>query len=137
MRGILINPEDKTVTEIETPGGLDELYRLVNCRTVEVVDLGGGQDLWLDEEGLLTDDPGPFFAFIGREAHPFCGRGLILSNDGQGNSTSTTLRLSAVSKLIVWPDIEFAGFAPVETSTGEDGGFVISTTAKFKPKETE
>lgn len=136
MRGILIDPVEKTVTEIETAGDLDALYALLDCTTVERVSLGAGQDLWIDEEGLLKDEPGPFFAFEHNDDRPLCGRGVVLSHDGGGDTIGTKLALEAIENLIVWPDIEFVGLEPYESETewfGEKTA-VIGSRAIYRKK---
>lgn len=52
---IKIDPWNYTVEEvILNTDNLDEIYATMNCRLIEIVSLGGGIDLILDEEGLLT-----------------------------------------------------------------------------------
>jgi hypothetical protein len=46
-----------TDAEIDDTDILAELYRLIGCETVDVVSLAGHLDMWLDDEGLLTEVP--------------------------------------------------------------------------------
>lgn len=59
MRGILINPCNRTITEIEVQPGLEGLYEALRADpsfsdVVELVRLAPGLDLWIDEEGNLS-----------------------------------------------------------------------------------
>lgn len=132
MRGILIDPVERTVTEIDTKGDLAALYEALQCQVVEAVQVGDGDILWIDEEGLLHDEPGPFFAFRTHPDHPFAGRGLILGAHADGDNRATTLPVERVADLILWPDVEFVGFEPFEI---EGPPFVIGNRAIFQPKQ--
>lgn len=117
MRGILINPTDKSVTSVEIEGDLKSFYENLQCSTVELVRISETTDLWVDEEGLLKDNPGPFFAIRGNEYKPFCGRGLILSHDDEGNFISTDLAVKDIYRTVLFPQLEFVGFEPYESET--------------------
>lgn len=57
MKAVLIDPYARTVTDIELPDDppLSEFYRVIDCNLVELVQLGGGVALVIDEEGMLKD----------------------------------------------------------------------------------
>lgn len=48
--------DDFTVTPVELDASrtLEEFYRLINCRFVDVVALDGNLDMWVDDEGMCT-----------------------------------------------------------------------------------
>jgi hypothetical protein len=50
---------DGNVRDVEIADGdlLRALYRLIGCRTVEVVELSPDITMWLDEEGMLVEFP--------------------------------------------------------------------------------
>ena len=56
MRGILINPFDETVKEVNILGNIEDIYLLTECRTFDVVALSDKDDLYIDDEGLLKDN---------------------------------------------------------------------------------
>lgn len=100
--GLLSLPESNDLTEVavkqENGSTLTELYRVLDCRTVDVIRLTDSIDLWVDDEALLVADPVPnrllsmmMIAFgRGGEDH-IMGRGLFLSAD---ESTGATLSLN-------------------------------------------
>lgn len=45
------------VGPVGTKFGLDELYNLVRCETVEAVRLRNGRTMWVDEEGRMSGKP--------------------------------------------------------------------------------
>lgn len=133
FRGLLINPVAKTVTEVQTSGELQELYRLLECRTVEIVPVSdGGETLWIDEEGLYAEPPKEFFSFLGHETNPLCGNGLILGSDGKGGHADCRLPLKLVADRVVFRNIQFDTIRTTESA--DEHGFVIRQTARFKPK---
>lgn len=111
MRAILIDPTTKTISEVEHNGDYKEIYNLIECSTFEAVSIVNNNTIYVDEEGLLDEEPGPFFQW---EAYqPIPGKGLILATDEEGNSIGTTLELDFVRAKVTWPDIEFEGFDPI------------------------
>ncbi len=96
MRAFLIDPEDRTICEIDFAGGLDNFYEVLGCSCITVAGpLPNGDDVWVDDEGLLKDPE--YFFTIPRYPTPLAGRGLVLSCDDQGasgpaNATLTDLR---------------------------------------------
>lgn len=138
MRAIKIDPRTRTVEAVETPAGLDDLYRLIECDIVEAVKLGKGQMLWVDEEGLMRKEIKPFFAFRGYEDKPLCGVGLILGADEYGDNTDTTLSVPDIYNAVVWLDIEYVGMDSFEDSV-EIGGKEFArfnNVPRFRPKGT-
>ena len=100
MRGILIDAwsnDVREVTLVDEASTLEQMYELIGCETVEVVHLPNGNDLWVDEEGLLYLSPhSRFFTYNG--AMPIHGRGLILGLDrNSGECKSTKLKLEDVT----------------------------------------
>ena len=56
MRGILINPFDKTIKEVNILGNIEDIYLLTECKTFDVVALSDKDDVYVDDEGLLKDN---------------------------------------------------------------------------------
>jgi hypothetical protein len=113
LRGILIDPHTKTVTEVFTDP-YPAWKELIECDTITAVQFGINEDtgnretIWLDDEGLLTQDPGPFFQ-VENYHQPLCGKGLILGTDQEGESVSSTVPLEFVQAVVSWPDVKFTG----------------------------
>ena len=85
MRAIKIDPVEKTVSEIELAvdpnKSLDELYRLIGCDLVQLVQLDRGIVLVCDEEARLKPIRGAF---------TFHGSGMVIAGTaivlgGSGN----------------------------------------------------
>jgi len=111
MRGILIDPWLKQITEVECGEGIEDMYRLMSNPLgpkVDVFCIGllwpNGDVLYVDDEGLLKRgmclfDPGR------RDHQPLAGNGLILGSDNEGNSVDAELLLTEVQCLIKWTDL--------------------------------
>jgi hypothetical protein len=100
MRGILIdawNNDVREVTLVDEASTLAQMYELIGCSTVECVHLPNGNDLWVDEEGLLFLTHESRF-FVYGQVMPIHGRGLILGLDrDEGECKSTKLKLEDVT----------------------------------------
>ena len=114
IKGLLIDPERRTITEVEIPvdedgSSLDGMYRALDCSTV---DCGRGglfglpgrpaDDVWFDDEGLYSDKHD---GFVLPGWVPIIGRGLILGFDADGNSVDHTLSgddVEALTRTIRW-----------------------------------
>lgn len=134
IRGILINPTERTVTPVDFVDTLAEIYRLCDCRCIEAVQVGEAETMYVDEEGLLVEQPKPFFSFAGREKYPICGNGLITGFDiHSGENRSTRLLPADVAARVVWRNIELT---KIKTTTSDtENGFEIRVTSHFQPKE--
>lgn len=149
MRAILINPETKTVEEVEFDFDLasGRTYRKINeligaslFTVVELLHLDDGtsETLYVDDEGLLND-PKHFFKWK-RYHQPLAGKGLILGTDAEGECIATTLELDFVKGEVEFPSIEFVRFEeiPEHTTTRYGQEFtVVGHTPIFKRKEQQ
>jgi hypothetical protein len=85
MRAILINPETKTVSEVEIDGSLKSLQGAVSGY-IELVRLSDDVDLYVNEEGLLHDEIKAKGFFVIRGCgQPLAGCGILLSS-GEGQT---------------------------------------------------
>ena len=50
MKGILINPFDHTVKEVDILGNLEDCYLLMNCSTVDAIQFDDDNTLWVDDD---------------------------------------------------------------------------------------
>ena len=85
MRAVKIDPVSRTVTEIKlkkNPNStLQELYEIIGCDLVELVELDRGIIMVVDEEGKCKDVRGAF-TFIGWGT-VIAGTAIILGGSGE------------------------------------------------------
>lgn len=105
MKALLIDPEFNLVKEVEYSGDYDDIYKLIDCDLFTCVDLGDGETLYLDDEGLFKSESYQFQ--LDGAYQPFCGKGLILGTDDDGETVATKLIPTDIAK-----HIEFLGLQP-------------------------
>ena len=104
MRAIIINPKDRTITEVDTDASLNSLQQIVGGLIEPVYDgLDDAHHCYVNEEGLL-DDPRHFFMF--RDGHqPLAGNGVIVGNGLVGDEAPCTLPLDRVRERVRFMDL--------------------------------
>ena len=83
MRGIKINPTDRTIEEVDVPNpnnSLQGLYDIIGCDLVQLIELDRGIILVCDEEGKLKPITGAF-TFFGNEDLVIAGIALVLGGN--------------------------------------------------------
>lgn len=137
MKGILIDPFERTVTRVDVAKGIDAIYKLIQARPFDCVRIDERNAIYVDDEGLYVDDQ-RFFQFRGYH-QPLAGRGLILGNDREGESCSCTITLDDVKGRVTFPAVALAEFVPIPEGTTENKyGIempVIGHTPVFGPDE--
>jgi len=109
MRGILIDPTTRTITECELQQKdlFQQFYELIGCDIVERFSLPYHQnpearsmdDMWLDEMGWLRHNAESFM--YGGVA--YAGKCVLLGANRDGTkSVSTKLKLDDVTQLVRW-----------------------------------
>jgi hypothetical protein len=106
MRGILIDPFTRSVSEIETSGKLLEIYELLGVDLITAVSLNENQSLFLDDEGLMVPKANQEYWNWKGSNQPYAGRGLILGLDSDGDNVSTTMSGLEVAALVSFLDKE-------------------------------
>jgi hypothetical protein len=125
LTGILIDPIKRSVARVQVEPQDDGYYNrtisdLLGCDWIERVvmardGIGGGVDMWIDEEGLLTQpNPRGYFRVLGEDGsyvfsdYVFPGRALILGYDAAGNTTDcpAQINVSRVHSIIEWVDFD-------------------------------
>ena len=94
MKAILIDPINRTITEVDHSGDFHEIYKLCDFETFTCITVDQNQDtLYIDDEGLLkiTD---AFFLFDSYP-QPLAGKGLLLGTK-KGESVSCKMTLDQV-----------------------------------------
>jgi Domain of unknown function (DUF3846) len=107
MRAIIINAQDRTVTETDIDAKLDTLQQIVGGM-IEPVSQGldGNHHCYVNEEGLL-ENPRHFFMF--RDGHqPLAGNGVILAETEDGDEAPCTLALDWVKERVTFMDLAAA-----------------------------
>lgn len=128
MRAILIDPYDKSISEIEYDGTLESAYAIISCYTIQGVSIDDDHVVYVDEEGLLHE-PKPFWQWWG-SPNPIAGKGLIVKIDGEGEDAAATVPLDTITKLVSFPPVRFTG---METSVDEQEGVtIVKTKANFE-----
>jgi hypothetical protein len=114
MRAILIDPTEKTVTEIDGDfANYKKINEAIGADLFTVVGLGKGETIYVDDEGLLTNPPKDLFRWKGYYA-PLAGRGLILGTDDGGGTIATIIPLDVARANVDWlDDVELKGFDPI------------------------
>lgn len=101
MRAILIDPFTRTVSDIDTAAGLDDLYDILQVDLITVMQVGASHAMILDDEGLLKDSSEQEYFQLKGMDQPLAGRGLILA-DEYGENRPATLTLKEVADKVVW-----------------------------------
>lgn len=112
MRTILINPGDRTISEVDCDGKYETIVatllringfnRGITCVRVSKID-----DLWLDDCGML--EPGvPVFRMT-NYPRALAGAGLLIAHNDEGDSAPTGIPLQMVRDVITWSDMETTG----------------------------
>lgn len=94
MKAFLINPEAKSITEVEVPDRGDRLptiYKHLHCDSFDVVCLTNNDAVYVDDEGLHK--PLQHFFAIKGYPQPLAGRGLVLGADARGNTVEPAITL--------------------------------------------
>lgn len=86
MRAIFINVTKREISEVVLDDTiiLKELQRYVGGYIERALELPNGDDLFVDEEGLLKS---PEYFFMHEAGHqPFAGNGIIVGHDKEGET---------------------------------------------------
>jgi hypothetical protein len=132
MRAILIDPEKRTLTEIDFKPG-DDSTDAINgllgseCFTTGSRALRGsmsdGFDTLYVSDDYLEDSDDPRFWFqvdVDRNppsSHPIAGRGLVVGVDDQGKGCDARISVEELTRRITFTQRKFRGF---KTFTGEE-----------------
>ena len=140
MRAIKIDPVAKTITEIELAQNpnetLQELYDLIGCDLVELVQLDRGIIMAIDEEGKLKEIKGGF-TFLGWGT-VIAGTGIVLGGNSsklkalQENLASFEMMTEWVDAADVPPPGAFIpSFQPHLMQKSEKCDFMLGKTPNF------
>ena len=89
MRAILINPYNRTVTEIDLSPGLDNIYKAMSTEEVivDMIEVGvafrNSDVMYVDERGALKQESKAFR--MKDTSQVLFGTGLVVGTDDDGN----------------------------------------------------
>jgi Domain of unknown function (DUF3846) len=108
MRAIIINAQDRSITEAEIDGSLKSLQQIVGGMIEPVTQgLDDNHHCYVNEEGLL-DHPQHFFMFEAGH-QPLAGNGVILAETDDGDEAPCTLSLDRVKERVQFMDVIAVG----------------------------
>jgi len=108
-KAIRIDSKNKTITEVEIGDGIQDIYKHVGCDTFTVVNLGGGVDLYVDDEGLLKNawvdkDTGEKHNMTGIQIQGYpqvlMGNGLVMGHNEEGESVDCPVSKEQVEAVV-------------------------------------
>lgn len=98
MKAILIDPETKTIKEVDYDGDYRSIYKLIDCDCYTAVTINKhGETVWVDDEGLFTKTH--YFKIAGYP-DPLAGKGLLLRTDSNGESVATELTVEHLEDMV-------------------------------------
>ena len=102
MRAIFIDAENRQLSVWDYNGDWKKIGPKIGARLFEIVRAPNGDDIFIDEEGLLgVDEYTPFWSLPWLE-HPLCGNALVLSSNGEGETIATATPISKYAEDIEW-----------------------------------
>jgi hypothetical protein len=111
MRGILIDPFEHVVKEVQVgAGGLEPIYEMLDCRMVQYIRVGPRINLIVDEEyNVSRGREQRYFYLNGDQEHPLGGKALLLGEieDEEGvenDDLPEWLDIRRVAPTIEWAD---------------------------------
>jgi hypothetical protein len=114
MRAIVIDSVNQVIREDEYNGNYKDIYRLGGFDLMTAIELGNGETLFIDDEGLLHDVTdyfilhGPDYSY----PQPLAGNGVILGCDDEGESIATKLSIEALNRNVQFAKLRCVGFTP-------------------------
>lgn len=102
MKGILIDPENKVIKEVDHPDTLQGFYNLLDCNMIEsAFYLKNGDCLYCDEEGLFKEEK---HFFIMRESpfQPITGKAIVVGTGQEGDTVDCKSTLEEIKNQVTF-----------------------------------
>lgn len=101
MKFIQINPNTQTIEAVESTGTLRDIYRLIDCRLIDVcARQDNGDALTVDDEALYQEPQPAAFNFDGYG--PIHGITLVTGSDDEGETVEPLMTLEEVAAKVEW-----------------------------------
>lgn len=122
MRAILIDPENKTISEIDVDVGMETIHQVIGCkrfacgsRPLRGSFAEGFDALYVSDDDLEDRDDTRFWFQVDAErkpplSHPLTGRGLVCGVDENGESCGAKIGLTDLAARITFTRRKFLGF---------------------------
>ena len=105
MRAYLIDTPNKQIVEVDYNGDYRTIKEHIRADLFTTVMLGSGDCLFVDDEGLINDNPHGWIKLEGY-AQPLRGYGLVLGTDEEGESIEPSATLEELRGMISFPSDE-------------------------------
>ena len=109
MKAYLIDPVNKSVTQVEVEPGIKAIYAAIKADRFDCVVLNEYVDtVYVSDEGLIdgTIDKYGMFTVKGRlRTLPLAGYGLVLGTTAGGASTDPAASLASIRAMIAFPSM--------------------------------
>ena len=101
MRLIKIDPQERTVEYVESTGDLQDIYRILDCRCIDVcARQSNGDALTVDDEALFLEPQPAAFSYNGfGRVH---GVALLMGNDAEGDTAEPETSIEEDTRQIKW-----------------------------------
>jgi hypothetical protein len=101
MKLIKIDPQNRTVEYVESSGTLADMYRLIDCRMIDVcARQDNGDALTVDDEALYLEPQPAAFMYNGfGRIH---GVALLTGCDDEGGTAEPVTSLEEATELVQW-----------------------------------
>lgn len=103
-KGILINPQDRSITEVEWNGDYKHIQELIEADCFDVCRVDLNNMCFVDDEGLINGKAGEvgMIAWVGKNGTAFlAGKILLLGTIGE-HTVSTNWTVDKVREAIDW-----------------------------------
>jgi hypothetical protein len=129
MRAILIDPEKRTIVEIEFEGDYRKIQEVIGCgrfasgsRPLNGSLEEGFDSLYVSDDDMEDRDDPRFWFQVDADrnppsSYPLAGRGLVLGVDKVGESCDASISVAELTKRITFTQRKFRGF---QSFTGEE-----------------
>lgn len=92
MKAFLIDPDERSVTEVDYSGDYRQIYTLIGAECFTAAEFNEfGDVVYVDDEGLMKG-PTSFFIIEGYP-QPLAGKGLVIGTDEEGDSQAPSTDL--------------------------------------------
>lgn len=112
---ILVDSKNKEIKRVEVGDGIEDIYKHLGCDTFDIVNLGGGVDMFIDDEGLLKNawvdqETGEKHNMTGIKLAGYpqviMGNGLIMGHNEEGESIDSPVSVEQVEAVVTFVEYD-------------------------------